>query len=206
MLMEKQQAVERERTRIATDMHDDLGAGLTRIKFLSENLADNTSLDAGGLYELDKLKSSSNELVEKMSEIIWAMNEKNNTLEDLVFYLRSYAVDYCQENNLGCGFQVPSSIPHVVISGQIRRNVFLVLKESLHNVVKHALAKRVDIRINTGKSITLTIHDDGKGLTNLNKKQTGNGLLNMQTRAKALNGTIKLENQHGTSVILDIPL
>jgi signal transduction histidine kinase len=206
LMMEKQQAVERERTRIATDMHDDLGAGLTRIKFLSENIADTISLDPGERQELEKLKSSSNELVEKMSEIIWAMNEKNNTLADMVFYLRSYAVDYCFENNLSCEFEVPVSIPSQIISGQMRRNIFLVMKESLHNVVKHAVAKKVSIRITTGKSITLTISDDGKGFSNLHKQPPGNGLLNMQTRAKALNGTIKLENHGGTSVMLDIPL
>jgi signal transduction histidine kinase len=134
------------------------------------------------------------------------MNEKNNTLEDLVFYLRSYAVDYCLENNLVCEFQVPTSIPHQVISGRIRRNVFLVLKESLHNVVKHAAAQLVVIKIDTGKSITLVVHDNGKGLNNFNKKQPGNGLLNMQTRAEALNGTLKMQNFEGTTVVLNIPL
>ena len=127
-----------------------------------------------------------------MSEIIWAMNEKNNTLEDLVFYLRSYAVDYCQENDLGCEFKVPSSIPLQVISGQIRRNVFGTEGEPAQRG-KTCRCKKVVISLDTGKSITMIIHDDGKGLNNLNKKQPGNGLLNMQTRAKALNGTLKMQ-------------
>lgn len=201
---EKQQAVERERTRIATDMHDDLGAGLTRIKFISENFLEKTN-DPALIPEAEKLRTSSNELVDKMGEIIWAMNDKNNTLEDLIFYLRSYAVDYCNENKLVCEFIISGTIPQKIIGGQIRRNVFLVLKESMHNVVKHASAKKISIHFQVHDKLSLTITDDGKGFEQT-MSNSGNGLLNMRRRAEALHGKLSVSNGARTSIHLEVPV
>jgi len=201
---EKQQAIEKERTRIATDMHDDLGSGLTRIKFITESMEEAMN-DASLQPQMEKLKASSSELVEKMSEIIWAMNEKNNTLEDMIFYLRSYAVGYCNENNLMCEFHVQENIPQKIIGGHIRRNVFLVLKESLHNIVKHAGAKKVMISIKTDNKFALIIADDGKGFDQI-LHQSGNGLLNMKERAESLKGKLSLFNTAGTTIELEIPI
>jgi signal transduction histidine kinase/ligand-binding sensor domain-containing protein len=200
---EKQQVIERERTRIATDMHDDLGAGLTRIKFITENMMEQNG-DPAIRTDVQKLRLSSNELVEKMGEIIWAMNEKNNSLEDLLFYLRSYAVDYCSENHLACRFIIPDYLPAVVIDGQTRRNIFLVLKESLHNIVKHAQAQHVTIEVATGKGLGISIKDDGKGFVSV-PGAAGNGLLNMQRRAGDLKGKLTVSSNGTTTVLLEVP-
>lgn len=202
--LQRKMAVEKERTRIATDMHDDLGAGLTRIKFITENILEKTN-DTTLQPEMEKLKTSSIELVENMSEIIWAMNEKNNTLEDLLFYLRSYSVDYCNENGLACEFILPENIPQKNIGGQIRRNVFLILKESLHNIVKHAGAEKVIIDLQADELLSLTIADDGRGF-NQALHQNGNGLLNMQQRAKTLKGKLWVDITGGTVVYLEVPV
>lgn len=202
--MQRKMVLEKERTRIATDMHDDLGAGLTRIKFIAENISEKLK-DPELRPEMEKLKSSSIELVENMAEIIWAMNEKNNTLEDLLFYLRSYSVDYCNENNLVCEFSLPENIPQKIIGGQVRRNIFLVLKESLHNIVKHAVAQKVTIHVRADQVFVLTISDDGKGFDQV-MHQTGNGLLNMEQRAKALKGKFWTSTSPGTVNSLEIPL
>ncbi len=202
--LQQKMAVEKERTRIATDMHDDLGAGLTRIKFITENILEKTN-DTVLQPQMEKLKTSSIELVENMSEIIWAMNEKNNTLEDLLFYLRSYSVDYCNENGLVCQFILPENIPQKIIGGQIRRNIFLILKESLHNIVKHARAEKVIIGLRVNELLSLTIADDGRGFEQA-LHQNGNGLLSMSQRAKALNGKLWVSNPGGTVVHLEVPV
>jgi signal transduction histidine kinase len=185
-------------------MHDDLGAGLTRIKFITENMIEHNT-DPSLKIDVQKLKSSSNELVEKMGEIIWAMNEKNNSLEDLLFYLRSYAVDYCSENKLSCDFIIPESIPSIIIDGQTRRNIFLVLKESLHNIVKHASAENVTVQVVMGKTLILTISDDGKGFVD-SPNTNGNGLLSMRQRAAGLNGKLFVHHDGPFTVQLEIPL
>ena len=202
--LQQKMAVEKERTRIATDMHDDLGAGLTRIKFITENILEKTN-DTALKPDMEKLKISSIELVENMSEIIWAMNEKNNTLEDLLFYLRSYSVDYCDENGLVCEFIIPENIPQKIIGGQIRRNVFLILKESLHNIVKHAYAEKVIINLRVDELLSFTIADNGRGFDQA-LHQNGNGLLNMQQRAKLLNGKLWVTSTGGTVVHLEVPV
>ena len=203
-VMEKQQAIEKERTWIASDMHDDLGAGLSTIRFLSEKVKRNSFSDVTK-NDAEKIVVNSNELVQKMNEIIWAMNEKNDTLEDLLFYTRSYAVEYCEENNLACETYLPETVPLVFVSGEIRRNVFLTVKESLHNIVKHANAKKViiDFKINT--ALLVTIKDDGKGLSE-NGNGSRDGLRNMQKRIESINGTFELINKNGVSVIIKIPL
>ena len=202
--LHRKMELEKERIRIATDMHDDLGAGLTRIKFIAENISEKTK-DARLQPDIKKLKTSSIELVENMAEIIWAMNEKNNSLEDLVFYLRSYAVNYCTENGLVCEFTLPENIPVKIIGGQIRRNVFLILKESLHNIVKHAGAAKVIISLHAGENLSLIIADNGRGYKDT-MHQSGNGLLNIAQRAKALNGKFSISNNSGTEIHLEVPV
>ncbi len=140
-----------------------------------------------------------------MAEIIWAMNEKNNSLEDLVFYLRSYAVDYCTENGLACEFTLPENIPVKIIGGQVRRNIFLILKESLHNIVKHAGAKKVTISFQADENLSLIIADDGSGYKKA-KHPNGNGLLSIEQRAKTLKGKFSISNNSGTVIHFEMPL
>jgi signal transduction histidine kinase/ligand-binding sensor domain-containing protein len=203
-LLEKQQAIEKERSRIASDMHDDLGAGLSTIKFLSEKVKRNSFSDVTR-EDADNIVLNSNDLVQKMNEIIWAMNEKNDTLEDLLFYTRSYAMEYCEENNLACEVRLPELIPPLEVSGEIRRNVFLIIKESLHNIVKHAEASLVTIQFRYGDDLFFSVSDNGKGLNN-NKQLSGNGLLNMKKRIQLLGGVLDFKNGNGLTVEFKVPL
>lgn len=203
VVLEKQQAIEEERTRIAADMHDDLGAGLTKIRFITENILEKTGSGENTETELQKLKNFSSELLESMGEIIWATSEKNNLLSNTLYYLRSYAVNYCEENNIDCQFTLPDNFRERVVSGNIRRNIFLLLKESLHNIVKHASAKTVFIQANVADRLQLIIKDDGKGFSE--NGTTGNGLINMKKRVKEMNGAIQFENNQGTTITIQLP-
>ncbi|HMJ47175.1 MAG TPA: ATP-binding protein [Ferruginibacter sp.] len=201
--LQRKSDLEKERTRIASDMHDDLGAGLTGIKFLSENIEEYNISDVAK-ERLEKLKDSANKLIESMGEIIWAMNEKNNTLEDLLFHLRSYSLTYCEEYNLTCRFNLPENIYEQIISGYNRRNIFLIVKECLHNIVKHGKAKNVEIRVDIKKDLVFEIQDDGIGFHP--GEPIGNGLINMRKRAKEMNGTFVGSDNNGTCIQLSIPL
>jgi signal transduction histidine kinase/ligand-binding sensor domain-containing protein len=203
-ILEKQQAIEHERSRIAADMHDDLGAGLTNIKYITEHILEKTESGETIKPELEKLKNFSSELVESMGEIIWAVSEKNNLLTNTLYYLRSYAINYCEENDLECYFEIPESFRDRIVSGNVRRNIFLLLKESLHNIVKHAGAKNITIRAAITEELKLVIKDDGKGFSK-NGGTKGNGLINMKKRVQELNGSISFENDHGAAVIIHLP-
>lgn len=185
-------------------MHDDLGAGLSSIRFLSEKVKRNTFSDVTR-HDADKIVVNSDELVQKMNEIIWAMNEKNDMLEDLIFYTRNYAVEYCEENNLACHIQLPETVPQIFVSGEVRRNVFLTVKESLHNIVKHAGATKVTVIFSAGKKLVVSIQDNGSGLTGI-KQRDGNGLNNMKNRVESIGGSLDITNLNGVLVTVKVPL
>lgn len=206
MQFEKQQVIEKERTRIATDMHDDLGAGLSRIKFLSQSILNKTANDKNIKTELEKITSFSDEMSEKMGEIVWALNEKNDTLADLVAYSRSYAVEYLANHHIECEANTPLHLPGTFITGEMRRNIFLSVKECLHNIVKHAGATKVCFSVQLEKMIQIVIHDNGKGIDWNNRRAYSNGLENISKRMKEINGEVHFINENGTKVSLIIPL
>ncbi|MGZ8554149.1 MAG: two-component regulator propeller domain-containing protein [Chitinophagaceae bacterium] len=203
---EKQQAIERERTRIATDMHDDLGAGLSRIKFISQSITSKKPVDDVIKTELEKITTYSDEMSEKMGEIVWALNEKNDTLADLIAYSRSYANEYLANHNIECKAKTPLGLPGTFIAGEIRRNIFLSVKECLHNIVKHSGATSVNFSVELGHMIRITIHDNGKGIDWDNKRVFSNGLQNIRQRMNDVKGEVKFCNEQGTKVVLTIPL
>ncbi|MFL5810782.1 MAG: ATP-binding protein, partial [Flavisolibacter sp.] len=205
-VLEKQRAIEKERSRIATDIHDDLGAGLSSIRFLGEKIKRN-SFSKITMQDIEKLQNTSGELMDKMNEIIWAINEKNDFLDDLLFYTRSYAKQYCDENELSCTITLPENIPSVFVSGEVRRNVFLIIKESLHNVVKHAHAQNVTIDVTIDKKLEIRITDDGKGFSPGDKIVSGgNGLRNMQKRMNSIDGIVNIKNEKGVTVEMVVPI
>jgi signal transduction histidine kinase len=204
-LLEKQQAIERERTRIATDMHDDLGAGLSRIKFLSQSMQKKT-IDDNLKTELEKITNFSDQMSEKMGEIIWALNEKNDTIADLIAFTRSYVAEYLTNHNIECDATTPPNLPANFIPGEMRRNIFLSVKECLHNVVKHADASRVEFIVELNHEMKITIHDNGKGIDWNNQRAFSNGIQNIAKRMKEMNGEVSYSNEKGTKVSLSVPL
>jgi signal transduction histidine kinase/ligand-binding sensor domain-containing protein len=205
-ILEKQQAIEKERTRIATDMHDDLGAGLSRIKFLSETIGIKKLKHEPIEDDITSIRQYSHEMIDKMGEIVWALNEKNDSLSDLLAYTRSYAVEYLSQNGIHCTVETPDEFPSIFVSGEFRRNIYLSVKEALHNIVKHAEANSVFLRFNTQRGLHITIKDDGRGFDPGNLKPYSNGLANMQKRMKHLGGSFEINSSAGTTISLSAPL
>jgi signal transduction histidine kinase/ligand-binding sensor domain-containing protein len=206
VVLEKRRAVEQERTRIATDMHDDLGAGLSQIKFLSETIGMRKQKHLPIEEEIDSIRTFSHEMIDKMGEIVWALNEKNDTLSDLLSYTRSYAVEYLQQNGIRCKVEEPEHLPQHYVSSEFRRNIYLTVKESLHNIVKHAQANEVVINIEITDFLCIEIWDNGKGIDDPSVRSTGNGLTNMRNRIQGLKGRFKIINNNGTKVTIAVPM
>ena len=204
--LQRKMELEKERTRIATDMHDDLGAGLSRIKFLSETIGIKKQQQQPIEEDIIKIREYAHEMIDKMGEIVWALNEKNDSLSDLLSYTRSYAVEYLTQNGIQCQVMIPDDFPGILVSGDFRRNFYLVVKEALHNIVKHAQATWVTISIETGKKLMITIRDNGIGFNPEKNRPYSNGLINIKKRMKDINGTIEFESNEGTSICLTVPL
>jgi signal transduction histidine kinase/ligand-binding sensor domain-containing protein len=205
-VLERKQAIEKERTRIATDMHDDLGAGLSRIKFLSETIGLKKQMQQPIEEDINSIRQYSHEMIDKMGEIVWALNEKNDSLSDLLSYTRAYAAAYLEQNGIRCSIESPDQFPSVVVSGEYRRNIYLTVKEALHNVVKHSQATEVVINIRTDDKLVIIIHDNGSGFSATAIRPYSNGLTNMQKRMTDIGGRLEIKSNGGTTVTLEASL
>lgn len=196
-ILGKKQAIEKERTRIATDMHDDFGASLSRIKFLSEKLQLRKPDSASEKTDLGKISIYSDEMSEKLNEIVWALNQRYDSLGDLVSFCRSYASEYLLDKDIKLNFNA-GEMNENKIQGEVRRNIFLVIKESLQNIVKHAAATEVSVSFNHDKQaneISVVIADNGKGIDKETIRPFANGLENMKKRMADINGSFSIENK-----------
>lgn len=201
-VLRRKMAVEKERTRIATDMHDDLGAGLSRIKFLSETIGIKKQQQQPIEEDIIKIREYSHDMIDKMGEIVWALNEKNDSLSDLLSYTRSYAVEYLSQNGIQCRVIAPDDFPTIMVSAEFRRNIFLAVKEILHNIVKHARATVASINIETGKKLIVTIQDNGIGFNQEEARPYSNGLINIKKRMNDVGGSMETDTSNGTSIRL----
>ena len=200
--LEQQQALERERTRIAKDIHDHLGANLTRISLLSQSAHGELENPAQAAAQLDRIYDTSRELTRSMDEIVWAVNPQHDTLDSLASYLGNFAQDYLVSLHLRCRLDVPLHLPHWPITAEMRHNVFLAFKEALHNVVKHSAASEVSVMLATeGDGFQLVVRDNGKGFDPAavpTRPGRGNGLKNMQQRLEKIGGRCELQSAAGT--------
>jgi signal transduction histidine kinase len=205
---EKQMAVitaqQDERNRISADMHDELGSGMTHIRLMSE-IAKN-KMQQNTPAEIEKISQSADDVLNKMNAIIWSMNSKNDSLGNLVSYIRAYATEYLDGTSVACEVNIPDDIPEKELSGDKRRNIFLCVKETLNNMLKHSGADQLIIDITTNDELMIKIIDNGAGIELQNIRQFGNGLQNIERRMKNIGGSFEIRNNYGTESILILPL
>lgn len=207
LIIEKQEAIENERNRIASEMHDELGSGLTIIQYLSEDVVQNTS-DIVVKEEVQKIAKYSTTLVLNMSEIIWAMNSRFDNVKDLIGYIRRNAMEYLEDHHMAHEFVSDDLYETINISGEKRRNIYMVIKESLHNSVKYSGATKIRIEVDINPDLTIRILEiGGKGFDPEAKISEGNGLFNIQKRMKNIQGQILYQKTPESMIItLILPL
>ncbi len=207
-VIEKQKAVEHERARISKDMHDDMGSGLSKIAIMSELLKTNLK-EERETEQVEKISRTAKDLVDSMGQIVWAMNPENDTLENLTAYIRAYTVDFFDESFVECIFTFPDEINTIKLTQQQRRNIFLVIKESLNNILKYAESSEVQIQLFIqSKQLHLIICDNGKGFDISQTRRFGNGLINMKKRMEEVGGEYQIQSilNKGTTTTIYILL
>lgn len=193
------------REEISMDLHDEVGSGLSTIRLLTELIKIKMRNDEN-ISPLNKISESSKELVQKMNEIVWALNINNDNLESLIAYIREYTMNFFDNTNIRCVFLGPENIPDCEVEGHSRRAIFLIIKEGLNNIVRHAHATEVAVRIIISINLEILIHDNGTGLQFPSENFSHNGLQNMRRRAEALNGSIQFLNHEGTTILFSVPV
>ena len=210
---ERQRDIERERTRIARDIHDDLGSRLTSITMISESARAEIDHPDQVAKGLGRIYDTARELTRSMDEIVWALSPRHDTLESYATYFEKFAQDWLTTAGLRCRLDLPVQFPEWPLTSEIRHNLFLSCKEALHNVVKHSGASEVCIRLVIDKmAFELSIEDNGCGFSQEAKLQnrvqtsvrqsSGNGLENMCRRLSEIGGTCDIQSQpsKGTKV------
>jgi len=204
---EQEHALERERARIAQDLHDDLGSLLTRISLLGGLL--NSDRHNPGLVEAHagKISQAADQTVRSLEEIVWAVRPGSDTLQGLVDYIAHFANELFEGNAIRCRLDLPSDLPAHALPPDLRHNIFLIMKEALTNVLKHAGGSVVHLQIQADdKKLKITIADDGKGFdagaTETNREH--NGLENMRRRAAAVGGRLEVTSETGKGTRMEL--
>ena len=204
-IIEQQRKIENIRSRISRDMHDEIGSGLTRISLLSELIKSNINDKEKETSLLNKISKSSREIAGNLSEIIWTVNPEHDNLKSLLSYMRHFINMLFEDSNISYKINFPEEFDNISIHPDIKRNLFLVLKESLNNIFKHAKAKSVSITfVIKGKDYEFIIVDDGIGMENLNSNEFGNGLRNMRSRINSINASIDIISEKGKGTTISI--
>ena len=216
--LEHRHALERERVRIAQDIHDDLGASLTRITMLSQSALNKSEPVKSPMAELSRIYSTARSMTNAMDEIVWAINPSNDTLENLAAYFAEHVQEFLAPLGLKFNLDMPLTLPEWTIPSEIRHNLFLAFKEALNNVARHSNATEVVITLEIkGKGFVLSVQDNGRGFDatalagakdDAKRNGAGNGLINMRRRLEELGGycVINSAPDSGTRVTLGVEL
>ena len=205
---EARRALEQERTRIARDIHDELGTSLTRILMLSQPADDALGVPSS---EMSRIHDTARTLTRTMDEVVWAVNPRQDTLEGLTIYLTAFAQEFTSAANVACRLDLPDRMPEVPLSAEVRHNVFLAAKEAIHNAVRHGRAHVISIALKLAPgSFTFTISDDGVGFQPGASagSRRGHGLENMRARLAAIGGEcdISAAPQAGSTIRFTVAL
>jgi signal transduction histidine kinase len=214
--------LERVRTRIATDLHDDIGSSLSKIAILSEVVRQKNGIggngaEANGKNEpLDIIANTSREMIDSMSDIVWAINPERDNLSDLIQRMRRFAEDILDAQDIGYQFIVPEHLRELALGADVRRDVYLIFKECVNNLAKYAEASEAVIKVKfDANHLLIEIADNGRGFDAEQKLNGGaasgfggNGLKNMRRRAENFGGAIEIESAigAGTRIVLRIPV
>lgn len=202
-------ALERMRTRIATDLHDDLGSSLSRISILSEVARRRAESDPEGARLVTDIGESAREMMESLGESIWAIDPRRDDLRSLVTRIRRFAGDLLEARGITWSLHAPADAEQVKLSPVERRQLYLIFKEALHNAARHSDASSVTMSLaSAGRWLSATIRDDGKGFDEPAEGETRHGLGSMNARAARLGGELSIESVpgQGTKIHLEIPL
>lgn len=214
--VERAHALERERTRIARDLHDEIGAGLTEIAMQNfwvhrelQGAAPSATLD-----RVEKARQSAVDLVRSVDAIVWAVNPANDTLDRFVPYLTHSVEQFLEAADVRARIDVPDDMPSLPLAGATRHSLFLVIREAVNNAVKHAVPTAVGLVVRlAGGRLSITIADDGTGFDAEGVAATGtaaqrSGLANMRRRIAELGGQLTIQSQpgSGTKVVIDVAL
>jgi signal transduction histidine kinase len=197
-------AMERERTRIARDIHDDLGARLTKICKLSER-AQRLAPDSPAIEQVRSIHGTAQEMLGRLDETVWAVNPRNDRLDRLADYILHYAEEFFRQTDVRCRLKVVGEVPALAIAAEARHHLFLAVKEALNNAARHSGASEVQLQMEYADgAFRIQVRDNGRGFRASEALARGRGLENMRSRLESLAGRWDLQTQPGQGTAITI--
>ncbi len=199
--------IERLRVQIAADLHDDVGARLTKVAMVTEFMERETAATDKSKPHVENIAKTTREVIQAMDEIVWTINPKNDTLDNLANYIFQYAQEYFQNTGVRCRMDLPAQLPHCPLSTEERHNLFMAVKEALNNVLKHARATEVRISLAVeGNDLRIIVTDNGCGFIMNGSDNGGDGLDNMKERLAHIGGRLEIQSTQnsGTRVEMEV--
>jgi signal transduction histidine kinase len=205
---ERERELEEERARIARDLHDDLGATLTQIRFLSAIESRDSQLPESTRDRMGQVSEKSRDLVTSLDEIVWAVNPANDSLPNVANYLCHFAEEFFRSTPIRCRLDVDDLLPAVPLTSEVRHNLYLAVREAMNNVLKHSEASEAWLRIHfhPPDKFSLVIEDNGHGFSQANDAPQGDGLGNMRQRLEKIGGRFEHEAPPGAGVVCRLVL
>ena len=198
-MLEQQAALDNERTRIARDLHDDLGGSLTQVSLLLDMAQRDLATPGKAGQSVQQCSTMMRQVTGSVDEIIWAINPRNDNARYLIDYISQFTVEFLYSANIPCRVDLPDRTPDRNISPEVRHNLFLVVKEALNNIAHHAHAGQVGLHVTaTDEQIGIIIEDNGRGFTHAPDNASSDGLRNMRQRMEEINGQFRVESWPGT--------
>lgn len=210
LVAEQERTLERERARIAQDLHDDLGSSLTRLTLLSGLVKSDKANPEQVEAHANKLSQAADQTVRALEEIVWAVRPGSDTLQSLMDYIAHFANEQFESGSVRCRLDLPSDLPALPLPPDMRHNIFLIVKEALTNALKHSHAKEVQVQAKViGRRLEIQVVDDGQGFDPASLADgRRNGMGNMRKRTAAMNATLDVQSApgKGTTVSLAVNL
>lgn len=203
--LEQQAVLDKERARIAKDLHDDLGARMTQMTLVLELALQQRPEPNAVIGTVQDGLVAAREVIKSLDAAVWAVNPANNTLPELVAYIGQFGMEFLQQANIRCALDLPDHPPERPVSAELRHSLFLIVKEALNNVVRHAHASEVRLQISINDdALDLLIADNGRGIERKPDDTSADGLRNMRQRAEELNAQFQIESAPGAGTKISV--
>src|SRR5581483_2730844 len=197
-VLEHQAALDKERTRIARDIHDDIGSRLTKIVMLSELTLQKPVTTDIATQRAEEVASAARQVMKSLDETVWAVNPRNDTVRELIDYLGQFAVEFLQMAGIRCRVELPDDCAERSAPAEMRHNLFLASKEALNNVARHSQSTEAWLRVtNTQEELAIVIEDNGQGFKDAPVSGEADGLQNMRHRLGEFAGEGRIESRPG---------
>lgn len=193
-------AIERERSRISNDMHDDLGSLVSALNLKTRFIADQTK-EPSIREQLNELAENTKKISQQIRDTIWVLNSHNDTTDILISRLHQYALDYFSNSSITCHIDIPEASSDHMVPGSHRRELFFAFKEALQNICKHSGASEVRINISVNEKLTIKIRDNGSGFDTTRPNMNGNGLTSMENRMKRIKAEFFIHSEPGETAL-----